>query len=202
LLLRWLASPIDPQLVTRLRDMLPPITSQPVADLSRLSTDEINQLDVILSKACSVEPFNPLPPDEPIRDPSAHEIEAVRLARMLDEVEARGGPMTSSDINELRNGILLMITPMMTGAKLWEPYIGALSAPDAEKTTTDRRNDNGTYSNNRPSNIVPLRSSADSPWAGLAAANAHCGYQQPDVFDKFGRRIDPVTGIPTSQRKN
>jgi hypothetical protein len=207
-------SDIDPQLVTRLRDMLPPLTSAPVADLSKLTNEQFNALEQIMSVACGIAPGDPLPPDEPPHEPSPREIEAVHLAHLLDAAEARGGQLSERELIDVRNTVLVMILPLCTGSRLFAPYapasqidldtVGISTQPQPEYRTSELPNGNARMSGSeRASNIVPLRNGGTSQWAGLAEVNSHWNgvYQTPDRFDANGRRLD-ADGLPQTRRRD
>jgi hypothetical protein len=205
---------INVRVVNDLMTLLPPITPGPVADLSKLTNEQFNALEQIMSVACGIAPSDPLPPDEPSHEPSPREIEAVHLAHLLDAVEARGGQLSERELIDVRNSVLIMILPLCTGSRLFAPYapasqsdldtVGISTQPNPEKRTSELPSVNARMSGSeRASNIVPLRNGGTSQWAGLAEVNSHWNgvYQTPDRFDASGRRLD-ADGLPQSRRRD
>jgi hypothetical protein len=156
---------VSPAAVTALTALLPEPKPLPHADLSKLSDTQLLELDALMAVATSSAPSEPLPPEQP---PSPRTLQAIEMARLLDIVEHRGDELSPHELTELRNHLVSLTYPVITIARLVEPYAGAIpAAPPAEPVPEPTEPASPPAA--KPSNVVDIRGNGSCAVSGSLA---------------------------------
>jgi hypothetical protein len=122
----------DPAIVTKLLEMLPAKSTEPPADLSRLSDAQFNQLEKLLAVTRGQAAPRPLPRKPPPKPLTSRGNRAAELANLLDRVENEGRALCADDLLQARNCISAIMFPLGTLTTLLPAEIFATPSPPLE----------------------------------------------------------------------
>jgi hypothetical protein len=131
------ASKADPAVVARLLEMLPAKSTEPAADLSKLSDAQFSQLERLMAIARGQTPPRPIPRKPPPKPLTPRGYRAAELADLLDKIDDEHRKPTDGELLQCRNhlsGIMGILAPLSSLLPVSIYATPAIPLPEAAPT--------------------------------------------------------------------